>query len=100
MATCSTCIEHERATDNHTDIARNALVFFTAAIGSPKGDFKQSAAQFLRALAHLADEENFELADSLKEAWSGYHDDTDSEGKQFVAAASTLGTEMLKEYCR
>jgi len=80
--------------ENHTDIARNALLFFTAASESPKGDLKQSATQFLKALGYLAEEENFELADCLMSAWSETVQ-ADSNPRQFTRAAATLGAELL-----
>jgi hypothetical protein len=82
--------------------ARNALMFFSVST-FPKGEFdlKRSAGQFQKALALLADEENFQLADSLMDAWPGYTEDTDSSdaskrGRQFVRAAAAMGAAQLK----
>ena len=76
--------------------ALNALMLFSAS-SSPKTEFdlKRSAGQFQRALALLADERSFELADCLMDGWTGCLRD-DGNPRQFVRAAATLGAAQLK----
>jgi hypothetical protein len=76
--------------------ALNALMLFSAS-SSPKTEFdlKRSAGQFQRALALLADEQSFELADCLMDGWTGCLRD-DGNPRQFVRAAATLGAAQLK----
>jgi hypothetical protein len=91
MAICNDCLE---ANEHHTDVARNVLLFFTAASESPNGDLKQSTTQLIKALGYLAEKENFELGDCIHGAWSETVA-ADGNPRQFTRAAATLGIELL-----